>query len=334
MIFLLYILSFLPLGLFVALLLWMDSFSLTNGKRLAWSALYGAITCMVVLSIATWIFHESKNYELFVAPVLEEILKGSIILYLVLKGKSVLIGDATIYGAAVGAGFGVVENVFFLTFIVNGVNPAEAIMQGFEAAVMHIGCTSTLAMMLAMTIQGRFGNTQRRKTIAFAVAFFLAIIIHFLHSIAPIPPIIMTALLVVYFVFSKWSLFKKNERAIHDWIDKCINNDVALLGAIRKGELSTTNAGQYLLTIKSSVSPEVFFDMCCFISEYLELSIAAKSNLILKEAGLPVVKKDDSAARIAELRALKKRIGKMGMVAIEPIVQLKEIDRWVTKEMI
>ena len=334
MTFLLYILSLFPLALFVIFLLWMDTFSLTKGKRFALSIINGAITCIIVLSIATWVFHESKNYELFIAPILDEILKGSIILYLVVKRKVILVGDATIYGASIGAGFGICENIFFLTFTESGVYPSQAIFYGFEAAVMHIGCTTTLAMMLAMIVQGRFGVRRINKICATAIAFALATLIHFIHSIGVIPPLLLTILLVIYFFVSKWSLFKKNERAIHEWIDNCINNDIALLSAIRNGKLTSTHAGQYLLSLKNSFSPEIFFDICCFISEYLELSIAAKSNLILKEAGLPIVKKEDSTERVAELYALKKRIGIKGMVAIQPIVKMKEVDEWATQEMI
>ncbi|MBP5710485.1 MAG: PrsW family intramembrane metalloprotease [Bacteroidales bacterium] len=332
---LLYICSLVPILLFIVLLILMDSFSLTSWKRLTTTTVNGA------LCYFAWHFlGEVTDLEgnMFAVPVFEELLKGLIIFILIARKKIALLGDATIYGAAVGAGFGLAENVMYLVasteLIVDSEAILEAILLGFEAAVMHIGCTSLLAMILIMVKHERFGKEPWKQNIAVAAAFIITCFVHFVHNEAPIPPIIMTAVLVVYFVISKRSLFKKNARQIHEWIDDCINNEIALLGAIRNGQLSTTNAGKYLLTLKESFDGVTFFDMCCFISEYLELSIAAKSNLILKEAGLPIKKDPLNKSRIAELKALKKRIGYTGLEALAPIVQMKAVDNWVVNELI
>ena len=332
---LLYICSLVPILLFILTLLVMDSFSLTNWKRLTTTTVNGA------LCYFAWHFlGEVTGLEgnMFAVPVFEELLKGLIIFILIARKKIALLGDATIYGAAVGAGFGLAENVMYLVasteLIVDSETILEAMLRGFEAAVMHIGCTTLLAVMLIMIKHERFGKGFWRQNIAVIMAFLAAFIVHFVHNEAPVPPVIMTAVLVVYFVISKRSMFKKNARQIHEWIDDCINNEIALLGAIRNGQLATTNAGQYLLTLKESFDGATFFDMCCFISEYLELSIAAKSNLILKEAGLPINKDPLNKSRIAELKALKKRIGYTGLNALAPIVQMKAVDNWVVNELI
>lgn len=328
---LLYICSIVPILLFILILLFMDSFSLTSWRRLA-GTIAGGIVCFIAWHYIGSVTGLGDNK--FAIPVFEELIKGTIILLLIANKKIALFGDATINGASVGAGFGLAENVNFLLTTNEQIVIGEAILRGFEAAVMHIGCTSLLAVMLIMVKQDRFGKKQWQHTIALLVAFIAAFAVHFIHNEAPIPPAIMTAILVVYFVISKRSMFKKNERQIHDWIDNCINNEISLLGAIRNGNLSSTNAGEYLMTLKDSFDGDTFFDMCCFISEYLELSIAAKSNLILKEAGLPIKKDPLNKSRMAELNALKKRIGITGMRALAPIVQIKEVDNWVVHELI
>lgn len=151
---------------------------------------------------------------------------------------------------------------------------------------------------------------------------------------APIPPLLLTTILTIYFILSKRHIFKKNESNIHTWIDECLNNDVALLSSIKKGELSKTNAGKYLVSIKDAFSPEVFFDLCCYISEYLELSITAKSNLLLRQAGFPVQRTEKTKARINELLALRKRIGKAGVEAVKPIVNIEDVDYWAVNALL
>lgn len=328
---LLYVCSLIPIVLFIIALLLMDSFSLTSWKRLIYTAVAGIIAFYLCHFIGKWTGFE-KN--IFFVPFIEETLKGVIVLILIANKKIALLGDATIYGSSVGAGFGLAENVTFLITTTKEIVIGEALLKGFEAAVMHIGCTSLLAVMLVMVKQKRFGTKNWQQNLAFAVAFLAAYVVHFVHNEAPIPPIIMTTALVIYFIFSKRSLFKKNAHQVHEWIDDCINNEISLLGSIRNGQLSNTNAGKYMLTLKESFDKETFFDMCCYVSEYLELSIAAKSNLILKEAGLPIASKPENKNRIAELNALRHRIGHTGILALYPIVQVTDVDQWVMNELI
>ena len=322
-----YILSFVPLALFVVALLVMDSFSLTKWRLIIATFLAGMACCAVSFTLLE--YWESPLGD----AVIEEGVKGLVFLFLIGRRKAALLGDTTIYGACVGAGFGLLENILHLASGTAYVDAWEAISMGLEAAVMHIGCTSTLAMMLIMAWQGKFGQLRWNKGIAIAISFVLAILIHYLHNLAHhyIPPLIVTVVLIIYFIISKYSLFKKNERFIHAWIDDCLNNEVALLSAIRKGELSTTHAGEYLLNLKESLDPLVFFDMCCYMASYLELSIAAKSNLLLRQAGMPPLPVKDNRAKIAELKALRKRIGRSGIIALAPIVSNRDIDRWIVE---
>lgn len=90
-------------------------------------------------------------------------MKGLVVLFLIGRRKAALLGDTTIYGACVGAGFGLLENILHLASGTAYVDAWEAISMGLEAAVMHIGCTSTLAMMLIMAWQGKFGQLRWNK---------------------------------------------------------------------------------------------------------------------------------------------------------------------------
>lgn len=323
MAFLSYVFAIVPLLLFLWYLQYMDSFSLARPKMIAATILAGIACCLLTEGLYHFIEGESNLAK----AVVDELVKGSVVLWLVIRRKVGLLGDATIYGSAVGVGFGMVENILHLISHPTA-DPWHATFLGFEAAVMHIGCTSTLAMAMIMVSQERYGKSVKAKSIGYTIAFLAAVAIHYLHLIAPIPPVILTGILIVYFLYSKASLFRKNARFIHDWVDQCIGNEVELLSSVRKGELSGTDAGKYIISLKSSFEPEIFFDMICYISEYLELSIAAKSNLILKEAGMDPVISPQNAARAAEMKALHARIGKTAQRALEPIVGIKDVDRW------
>ena len=145
---------------------------------------------------------------------------------------------------------------------------------------------------------------------------------------------LLTALLIVYFIVSKQSLFKKNSRFVHEWLDAGINNEITLLGALKRGEFAGTRAGEYLLTLKERFDPEVFFDMYCYVQNYLELSIAARSNLILKEAGLEPVHDRVNLDRLQEMEVLRKRIGPTAVLALEPIVDRSQVNQWALSELV
>ncbi len=330
----LYLLTAAPLALFIVYLLVMDSFKLTK-----WPTLVFSIGAGLVMYVVSWLIcripaiGESK----LLVSVVEELCKGAILYLLINRHKVGLLGDATIYGSAIGAGFGLMSNIFHLHHLLavgGGVNVWHTIFLGFEAAVMHIGCTSLLAMALMMVHQGKFGSSRRAKVLGSVISFAITILVHYVHALEPINPLILTALLVAYYFISKRSLFKKNSKFVHEWLDEGINNEINLLGALKRGEFAGTRAGEYMLTLKERFDPEVFFDMYCYVQNYLELSIAARSNLILKEAGIEPVHDPENQERLVEMRTLRKRIGPTAETALQPIVDRSQVNQWALSSLI
>ena len=74
--------------------------------------------------------------------------------------------------------------------------------------------------------------------------------------------------------------------------------------------------------------------MYCYIQNYLELSIAAKSNLMLKEAGMEPMRDPGNRAKLEEMQALRKRIGPTGEIALRPIVDRNQVNAWALNNLI
>ena len=184
--------------LFLGYLLWMDAFSLSRKVYLANNVLFGILCCVACHFLYQWT--GTAGNKLFVS-ILEESLKGSLLLYLVLNGRMGLLSEATIKGSAIGVGFGLMENILKVSAAAH-MNVGHAVLLGFEAAVMHEGCTSLLAMVLVMTYQGKFGQGSTRKGIGYAAAFLATYVVHYVHALEPLPPIILTTILAVYFITS------------------------------------------------------------------------------------------------------------------------------------
>ena len=328
-----YLLTAVPLAVFIVYLLVMDSFKLTT-----WPKLLSSIGAGMLMFLLSWLICRipAIGQSKLMISVVEELCKGAILYMLINRHKVGLLGDATIYGSAIGAGFGFLSNCFHLHHLLaeGAVNGWHTMFLGFEAAVMHIGCTSLLAMALMMVHQGKFGDSRRAKVLGTVISFAITIVVHYVHALEPIDPLILTGLLVAYYFISKRSLFKKNQKFVHEWLDEGINNEITLLGAFKRGEFSGTRAGEYMLTLKERFEPEVFFDMYCYVQNYLELSIAARSNLILKEAGIDPVRDPENQARLREMQDLRKRIGPTAVQSLIPIVDRSQVNQWAMSSLI
>jgi len=100
------------------------------------------------------------------------------------------------------------------------------------------------------------------------------------------------------------------------------------LNMIMKGHLLSTHSGEYLESIKNKFTGETILDLLCYVRIYLELSIRAKRNLMLKEVGFPIIIEHDVAEKLNEIAHLRKQIGKVGELTLSPLIRMNYRDLW------
>jgi len=122
--------------------------------------------------------------------------------------------------------------------------------------------------------------------------------------------------------------FQFNENAIRKWLEMEFDTEVSMLTMIRKGKFSETRTGKYLLSIRSHFPAEVVFDLYCFISLYTELSIKAKSVMMLRENDFVITPDPEIPSKLRELKSLRKQIGNSGYLAISPVLRMNRKDLW------
>jgi len=123
-------------------------------------------------------------------------------------------------------------------------------------------------------------------------------------------------------------IFQFNEKSIRDWLEIEFDTEASVLRMIKKGRFTDTRAGAFLISVRRHFPKEVVLDMYCFISLYLELSMKAKSYIMLKENDFEVVRDPEIPAKLIELKALEKNIGRAGCLAIAPVLRLNHKDLW------
>ena len=80
------------------------------------------------------------------SPWLEESLKAALIVYLIRTRRVGMLVDAAICGFAVGTGFALFENAYYLMMRPE-THPAVQVIRGFGTAIMHGGATAIFAIV-------------------------------------------------------------------------------------------------------------------------------------------------------------------------------------------
>jgi len=318
--------SILPVALFLVFLFLLDSFKLVLKRIIFFSLLWGALSAGMAYYTNTFLFQQLNiNFETgsrYLSPFVEEFIKAMFVLLLISQKRVGFMIDAAIYGFAIGSGFSLVENIIYFKTLADN-NLLIWIIRGFGTSFMHGGCT---ALFSAIYIGGKSRNA---SVIANAfLSFLAAYIIHSLFNHFYIDPIIQTLGIVVVLPTVFILIFNYNEKQLQNWLEIEFNSEIELLNMMNKGQFLSTRAGEYINSLKARFSGESILDMHCYIRVYLELSIKAKRNLMLKECGFPIIIENDIEDKLKELGQLRKQIGKIGELTLSPLIRMNYRDLW------
>jgi hypothetical protein len=304
----------------------MDSFKLVSGKIVLASFFWG-ITCAFVayvinsFAIATF-SHGLQVHSKYIAPLLEELIKTGFVIYLVSVKRVGFTIDAAIYGFATGAGFSMVENIYYM-YTLPDASFLVWIIRGFGTALMHGGCTAIFAVIF---VGGKI--KERGSLLSFLIALISVTLIHSAFNHFYINPVIQTLGIIILLPLFFIIVFRYNINQLGEWLEVEFSSEIEMLRMINRGELSSTKAGKYFLSIKEQFSKEVIVDMYCYLRIYMELSIKAKSNIMLKESGIEIVKDPEISDKLAEFKMLRKRIGKVGELVLSPLIRMNYRNLW------
>lgn len=317
----------LPVALFLAALLYFDSYKLVRLKVVLVTIVAGAIAAgasyLVNMALLGQLTMELVTYSRYVAPFVEEILKSLIIVYLIRSSRIGFPVDAAIFGFATGTGFAMIENVYYLGLLPDA-HIAVWIVRGFGTAIMHGGATAILAIVAHTLAEER----QKADWLAFAPGFLVAVIIHSAFNHFLFAPVLSTLGILVVLPPVIYLVFQLSEKILRRWLAMDFDADTELLELINSGEFSESKVGKYLASVRDRFKGEVIVDMLCYLRLNVELSMRANGILMMRESGFEVDPGENVEAMLQELEYLEKSIGRTGRQAMKPILQLDSRDLW------
>jgi RsiW-degrading membrane proteinase PrsW (M82 family) len=318
--------ALLPVVGFLIALFFMDSFKLVPARAIVLALLVGALTAVATL----WLWPSlhrpgwsNASAIRYLAPVLEETLKASIIVFLLLRGRAGFLVDAAVLGFAAGAGFAVAENIAYLGALRHA-SLALWLVRGFGTAMLHGGATSIFAI-LSRALTDRYPDRLHR---AFIPPLLVAIVIHSAFNHLPLPPAGLTAVIMIVLPLLLIAVFDRSERATREWMGTGMDLDIEVLQLVGSEHFALTRFGQYLEELRSRFPAIVVADMYCLLRLELEVSVQARAFVMAREAGLELRADDDLAASLAEREYLQQSIGRTGLLALRPLQVTGLRDRW------
>jgi hypothetical protein len=263
-------------------------------------------------------------YSRYVSPWFEECLKAVLVVFLIRTRRVGLPVDAGIAGFAIGTGFALIENLYYL-----GTRPDAAlavqVIRGFGTAIMHGGTAALLAMISITLYEKRpHGGPQ-----LLLPGFLAAVALHTAFNLLLVRPALATLAILVVLPVVIHLVFRYSERSLRAWLDADLESNVQLLESITTGTFLNSNAGRYLQALRARFRGEDVADMLCCLRLHGELALRAKGVLLLRESGIDEAPIDaETRDKLAEFAQLKRAIGRAGVLALRPLMMATGKDIW------
>ena len=317
----------LPVVTFLAGLVYLDSYRLVGLRPVLLTIAMGGVAAIAAYGVNQSLLDRTAldlaDYSRFVAPLTEEMLKALIVVGLIRLNRVGFLVDAAIFGFAVGAGFALVENLYFL-YQLPQTHIGVWIVRGFGTAIMHGGATAIFAVASrAMISQKRHWGLS-----AYLPGLLVAVVVHAVFNQFFVSPVLNTIGVLVCLPILLSLVFRQSEKLVEDWLDIGFDSDTELLELINSGDLSRSHVGQYLTSLKEKFDGPVVADLLCYLRIHVELALRAKGLLMMRESGFDVAADAETRAKLQEMKFLEQSIGKTGKLAILPFLQMSRKDLW------
>lgn len=271
-----------------------------------------------------------SNYSKYVAPFIEETLKAAPIAALFHYNRLGFKLDAAIAGFAVGAGFSLVENAWYLRVITDA-NLSAWLVRGFGTAVMHGGATALFAVITHEMTERQAeaaASRYRFNPLVFLPGLAAAIAIHATFNHFPDQPVLVMALTLLLIPITLFFTLVRNERATGQWLTKDADLHRKALEDIRSGAFADSEPGRALRVLTARLGTDAGSDALAYVELKTELVLRAEELIRASQSGAPVEIGEADRASFARLSELETKLGKPTVLAIDSRLGFTRNDLW------
>lgn len=330
--------ALVPVLVMLFMFIWLDVFKLMTFWETAGLLLLGALTAGAAYPISGTFLDALplgfSNYSRFVAPWLEELVKGLAVIGLFWFNRIGYKLDAVISGFAIGAGFSVIENIIYLTRF-----PELAanvwMVRGLGTAVMH----GTTCAVLAATAH-EFAERETRGAAAefdfnllwFIPGYLIAVAIHTAFNQFPEQPLLAMIGILAVAPFVIMGIFRFGAVEAQQWLREERAETRAALEAWEAGKYPDDESGRKIAALVKRSDDKTASRM----REYCQLLtwVLLKAEDTLHDQVEDTEKLHiEGKAAFARLAALKRELGKTNVATLKALLPFSRNDYWEISEL-
>lgn len=154
----------------------LEIFAVSRVRFLIGAFLWGAASFMIAFVVQSTLIASGQfsflDISLFIAPVVEEVLKALLIVYMVYRMHIRYSVDGTAYGFAIGTGFAVCENLLYVMQTDAG-GFQTAIARSFSVSLMHTFNIALIGAISGSVVFYRFRTRLNRISLVILFAIFV-----------------------------------------------------------------------------------------------------------------------------------------------------------------
>ena len=275
------------------------------------------------------------DYARYVAPAVEESMKAALVVSLFALNRVGYMIDAAIAGFAIGAGFAVAENAFYLHEFATA-QLGVWIVRGFGTALMHGGAAAIMSVLSLVLYTPRLranAGSFRLNILLFMPGLATAILLHTAFNHFPKQPLIAMMVALVATPIGLLALFAVGETYAHRWLAADSQSHAALLTSMHNGSFAVSDAGQALRSLSSRLDAPLAETLGLYIQMNAELVVAADSALLAFEERRRPERLMDIRDKFRRLHEIERLLGKSLTMAVRQHLRLSREDLWKMHEL-
>lgn len=214
-IFISFLAAAIPTGIYISIIYWADRYEKEPFWLLSatflWGAIPGVILAFVLnsmLGLPIYLLAADTTFSdtavaVFIAPIVEESIKGAALLFIFVFWQQEIDSplDGIIYGAMVGLGFAMVENIYYFwnEFQAGGLEAwsVNIFLRSFVFGLNHALFSSMTGLGIALA---RLSPNLSVKIVAPILGWLTAVFLHFIHNLT----ILQGGILVCFTFLFDW----------------------------------------------------------------------------------------------------------------------------------
>ena len=332
-------LALVPVLVLLALFVWLDAFKLMSFGEIMVLLLLGGTAAVASYPVSGTFLDTLpigfNSYSRFVAPWIEEAIKGALIIILFWFNRIGYKLDAVITGFAIGAGFSVVENIIYLT-IFPDYGAGTWLVRGLGTAVMH-GTTLALLAAIAHELAERESRDSAGdfnfNLLWFVPGYIVAVALHMAFNQFPDRPMLAMMGAVVFAPVAILAIFHFGTAEAQKWLAAECAQHKAQYEALHAGSWPEGPAARKIAALSERLDPETVKRVKRYWELQAWLVVQAEETLMEEASGDAEFDAEAVRSAFAELSGLRRAMGKSTFAAVNALLPFSRNDLWEVGEL-